>query len=602
MNTVPIVVAGHVDHGKSTLVARILLDSGHFADGKYEELLAAARRRGIAVELSFLLDAFQLERDQAVTIDATRVWFASPRRRYEIIDAPGHVAFVRHMVSGAADAAAAVLLVDAAEGVSEQTRRHALLLALLGLPTCAVAVNKMDAVAFSEAAFRATASAVVAMLSAAGLACAGIVPTVARDGDNLVRGSARLPWYGGPTLVELLDALEAPEARERPTRFLVHDVYRRGDERVLVGSVASGRIAEGMTLAFSPSRETATVTGVVRFPEARHAAVAGEEIGITIDRPLFIEPGDVASELIGPPTLARHVEADLFWLDAEPAHAQDAFVLRCGTRDGAVTLTAIRSVVDVATFATDTADRLARNDVADVVLHAVRPLVVDLEGSALARFALYRGGRIVGGGRLRAATNAPAERPRSANVFASERRARTREPGFVVWLTGLPCSGKSTLAERLAATLAEDGVDAYVLDGDRLRTGLNGDLGFSLADRSENVRRTGEVAALFADAGLVAIVALVSPMRDDRARARAAAPGHFYEIAVQATLATCERRDVKGLYRRARAGELRDFTGIDSPYEAPAAPDLVVDTDVHDLEAGAAVLTDFVRALLLRRS
>jgi bifunctional enzyme CysN/CysC len=599
----PVVFAGHVDHGKSTLVARTLLDTGYFPDGKLAELEAAAQRRGVPLEISFLLDAFQIERDQAITIDATRIWFQSGARRYEIIDAPGHREFVRHMVSGASDAVAAVLVVDAGEGIGEQTRRHALLLPLVGVTRAIVAVNKMDAVNFDLARFRAIESELQALFAQAGLTLVVAVPTVARDGDNVVHASSRMPWYTGPAILAALDALDDRPEAAMPLRFPVQDVYRRNEERILLGTVSGGRIEQGMTLLFSPSRETARVTQIVRFPASDVAAVAGEAIGLTLDRAIFVDPGDVASEIVDVPVVSTDFEATVFWLDATPLQRGEHLRMRCGTRDTTVVLDAVRSRIDVATFEPQASDTIERNDIGEVALRSVQPAVLDVAFPALGRFALYRTDAICGGGIVRkAAKHEESVRRRSPNVSNTEhgthrndRIRRNGHRGLVVWLTGLPSSGKSTLATQLESALFADGWLAYVLDGDTLRTGLNGDLGFSLVDRSENVRRTGEVAALFADAGTIAIVSLVSPHRAHRAGPPAAAPDRFHEVFVKADIATCETRDVKGLYRRARAGEIPDFTGVGSPYEEPIAAELVIDTTGETVAVSFASLLAYVR-------
>jgi bifunctional enzyme CysN/CysC len=600
----PVVFTGHVDHGKSTLVARLLLDTGSFPDGKLAELEGAARRRGVALEISFLLDSFQVERDQAITIDATRIWFSSATRRYAVIDAPGHREFVRHMVSGAADALAAVVVVDAVEGIGEQTRRHALLLPLVGVTRAVVAINKMDAVDFGAARYAQIVADLRAVFGQTGLELVAAVPTVARDGDNVVRRSTNMPWYEGPTLLAALDALDDHEALAGPVRFPVQDVYRRDEERILVGTPSGGRLAAGMTLAFAPTRDTARVTRIVRFPADDAPAVAGEAVGITLDQPIFVGPGDVASSVDDAPHTVQTVNATIFWLDRAVVTVGEHLRMRCGTRDASVVLDAVSGTIDIETFAQAATRTLGRNDIAHVTLRGLQPLIVDTHPAVLARFALYRGDVIAGGGIVTGvAFERNAGRRSSRDVTSSapgvsrtERNRHAGHRGLVVWLTGLPSSGKSTLAARVEAALFADGWFSYVLDGDNLRTGLNGDLGFAPADRAENVRRTGEVAALFADAGAIAIVAQVSPLRADRPRARAAAPDAFLEVYVRATLDVCESRDVKGLYRRARDGDISDFTGVSAPYEEPLTAELIVDTAQTDTGECVRHILELVRS------
>ena len=494
--------------------------------------------------------------------------------------------------------------VDAVEGIGEQTRRHALLLPLVGVTRAIVAINKMDAVAFDAGRYAAIVAEVRAVFGQTGLELVAAVPTVARDGDNVASRSPHMPWYAGPFLLAALESLDDREALRAPVRFPVHDVYRRDEERILVGNVSGGRIAAGMTLLFSPSRDQARVTRIVRFPEDGSPAAAGEAVGLTLDHPIFTGPGDVASDAVEPPHVADTLSTTIFWLDREPLQIGEHLRMRCGTRDVTVVLEAIAGAVDVETFAERAATALRRNDIAHVTLRGLQPLVVDTHPAALARFALYRGDAVGGGGIVRSVVlERSADRRTSPDITGSapgvsavDRARRYGHRGLVLWLTGLPSSGKSTLAAHVEAALFADGWFTYVLDGDNLRSGLNGDLGFGRSDRHENVRRTGEVAALFADAGCIAIVAQVSPSRDDRARARSIAPDAFCEVYVRADLALCESRDPKGLYRRARAGDIPDFTGVSAPYEEPLAADLVIDTGTTDIAACTRALLSFIRA------
>jgi len=601
--TLPVVFAGNVDHGKSTLIARILMEVGYFPDGKISELEAAAKRRGVPVEISFLLDAFQVERDQAITIDSTRIWFASQSRRYEIIDAPGHHEFIRHMISGASDAVAALLVVDAVEGIGEQTRRHALLLELVGITRIIFAINKMDLVDFDFTRFRELEHSVKALSDQLGLKVAAVIPTAARDGDNVVAKSTRMPWYEGATVLDALESIYNGKIVPAQVRFPVQDVFRRNEERILLGTVRGGRIESGMTLVFSPSRETARVKQIVRFPASDAAANTGEAVGIILDRPIFVQPGDVASGVTNTPSVTTEFDATIFWLDARPLRVGDHLDLRCGTQDSNITVALIRSRIEVASFEHRDCNSLELNDVGDISIFSVHPIVLDRGSDTLGRFALYRDGIACGGGLVRNVQTRPLLlRPQSTNVSPSPRKVssvdratRNGHRGLVVWLTGLPSSGKTTLAILLETALFDYGWQAYVLDGDTLRTGLNGDLDFSLHDREENVRRTGEAAALFADAGFIVIVSLVSPQARGRARAREAAPNQFHEVFVNADLSTCEARDVKGFYRRARAGEILDFTGVSSPYEEPLAPELLLDTTNESIAESFMVLLTYVR-------
>jgi bifunctional enzyme CysN/CysC len=590
-----VVFVGNVDHGKSTLIARLLLDTGVFPDGRYEELASAAKRRGIPLELSFLLDSLQIERDQAITVDASRWWFRSAARGYAIIDAPGHAALVRNMISGAADASAAVLVIDAKEGVGLQTRRHAALLGLLGVSDVVVAVNKMDLVD-DATRFHAIARDVEEIVTRLGMRFARAVPTVARDGDVVVERGERFAWYAGPTLLEALDALgeRADDTATKPLRMAVQDVYRRDGIRFVVGHLAAGTAGAGDAVVLQPSGERASIARIVTFPESGIDRVSsGAEIALVLDRDAFVQPGDVIAAQSAPARVVSGFRATTFCLDADGFAPETALQMRIGTRDIPVVVEEIEGRIDFETLGDSHETTLAENDLGIVAFAPLEGVVVDPLLDELKRFALYRNGRIVGGGVVLEAglVAAVAGRRHSPNVSAvhagathAARRALLGQRGVVLWLTGLPASGKSTIATNLERRLIAAGRAAKVLDGDSLRTGLNGDLGFSDADRAENIRRTAEVAALFASAEIITICAMVSPSREDRARARAICGDAFYEVYINADLATCEERDPKGLYRRARAGDLANFTGISAPYEAPTEPDITIASGARGIE------------------
>lgn len=569
-----LVLVGHVDHGKSTLLARLLVDAGAVPESKLAELEIVCKRRSSGFELSFLLDAFQIERDQAVSIDSTRVWFSSERRRYAVADAPGHFEFLRHVVTGAADASLAVLVIDAAAGVGEQTERHAAILSLIGINDVMVAVNKMDLVGRGREQFEVVRDQAEALLANQGLRAYQIIPTVAPDGDNVVRRSGRMPWYEGDSVLEALDRYEPLPACNPPLRLPVQDVYRVDSERLVAGNVQGGLLAEGDLLLFSPSGLAARVAAIRRFPEDRRPAADGDAIALTLDRDVFVEPGNVASRPEQAPYVTSEFAASVFWFGRTELPSGTPAQLRLGTFDVA------------ATVATKDRTPLPYGDFALIDVKTASPLPLDVDrASALSRFALLVDGKIAGAGVVRAITASGVERLCSPNVeseygFVSRdlRERRFGHHGGVIWLTGLPSSGKSTIAKLLEQRLFAHGWNACVLDGDTLRTGLTGDLGFSVDDRRESVRRVAEVAALFAGSGLIAIVALVSPNERDREGARLTYSESFHEIYVASSVAVCEQRDAKDLYRRARIGEIPNFTGVSAAYEAPIAPELTLDT------------------------
>ena len=604
-----IVIVGHVDHGKSTLIGRLLYDSDCLPDGKFEELKAICDKRGMPLEWSFVLDAFQAERDQAVTIDTTRIWFKTDHRDYVIIDAPGHREFLKNMVSGAASADAAVLVIDAVEGLREQSRRHAYLLHLLGLRQVAVVINKMDMADHSASTFGQVREEVTRYLEDLGLTAHAVIPISARDGDNLAIRSPHMSWYQGETLIEALDRfvpLAAPV--ERALRMPVQDVYKFDERRIVVGRIESGLLRVGDPLLFSPSNLTAKVKSIEEWNSAapQIEAKAGQSVGFTLDEQIFVERGDVASHVKQPPMLTTVFRANLFWLGRKPATVGDSYRLKMATDEAHVTIQSIERVIDTQDLAGRATETVKRNDVAEVILRSRDMLALDefRSNPATGRFVLVDVYDTVAGGVV-SMEGYPDQRQafdvKSQNLTAVDhllapgaRDQRNGHRGAVIWFTGLSGAGKSTLAMRLEKRLFTRGRQVYVLDGDNVRRGLTADLGFSPEDRAENIRRVSEVAALFADAGIIVITAFISPYRADRERARGASPGTFHEIFVKADLATCEERDPKGLYKKARAGKITDFTGISAPYEDPVNPELVVDTSSHSVDHCVDLIAEYI--------
>ncbi len=602
----PIVIVGHVDHGKSTLIGRLLHETGSLPDGKLDELHTQAQRRGVPFEWSFVMDALQIERDQGITVDTTRIWFATRKRGYVIIDAPGHSEFLKNMVTGAAGADAAMLVVDAQQGVSEQTRRHAYLLALLGVSQITVAINKMDLVGYDKDRFEAVEADVRAYLANIGLAPLSVIPIAARAGENITDAPSadevgRLDWWRGPSLTGALDAFEErPAVLDQPLRLPVQDVYRREDERVIVGRIESGRLRVGDTISLAPGGRQAKIAGFRAWNGSTPvAAVAGQSVAVTFDEEVFVERGHIISTPADAPGEANRIRVRLFWLDDKPLMVGDRLSLRLATAAHTVTVEAIERVIDVQDLGSIPADHVERNAVAEVVLRGRSRIVHDsfdrLAGTG--RAVLARDHRLVGGCIIKEAVDIAALRNLTTveqTVTVAERALANGHRGGVLWLTGLSGSGKSTLAMALQRCLFERGRQVYVLDGDNVRQGLNRDLGFGPDARAENIRRIAEVARLFADAGFLVISAFISPYREDRDNARAIIGEEFREIYVRADLALCEQRDPKGLYVRARAGEIAEFTGISAPYEEPASPDLVVDTGTHSVDSALQVLLNGV--------
>jgi len=602
-----VVIVGHVDHGKSSLIGRLLHDTGNLLEGKLDELKRVSAKRGMPLEWSFVLDSLQAERNQAVTIDTTWIWLRTEGRDVIIIDAPGHVEFLKNMISGAANADAAVLVVDAVEGMKEQTRRHAYLLKLLGIRQVTVVVNKIDIVEDPKLCFATVSKAAARYLNQLDLMAAAFIPVSARDGDNLVAPSSRTGWYAGPTLIESLLGFEpAKPLVDRPLRLFVQDVYKFDERRIIVGGIRSGVLHVGDRLLFSPGDRSAMVNKIESFAcEPLLKAKAGETVGFTVDEPIFVERGHLASDMENPPPLSDVFRARIFWLAKRAMKQGDDFKLKLGCAEVPAVIRSIEKVVDLDHLALRSADLVERNTLAEVVIKTASLIALDAgQDPTFGRFVLVDGFDTVAGGVAsldgfpdqRSSRGSRANNIRWVNhlVVRATREERNGHRGAVIWLTGLPGAGKSTLAIAAERELFQRGFQVYALDGDNLRHGLNADLGFSPEERVENIRRVGEVSALFASAGMIVITAFISPYEADRARARAAAKGCLHEVYVKASAETCEKRDPKGLYKRARRGEITDFTGISAPYEVPVTPDLIIDTEARDVDSSVNELVAYI--------
>ncbi|WP_454624565.1 adenylyl-sulfate kinase [Bradyrhizobium cenepequi] len=585
---VRIVIVGHVDHGKSTLVGRLLHETGSLPDGKLEMLKAVSARRGMPFEWSFLLDALQTERDQGITVDTTQIRFRTRSRDVVLIDAPGHAEFLRNMITGASQADGAVLIIDALEGVRDQTRRHGYLLHLLGIKQVAVVVNKMDRVDFGAERFNEISDEISAHLTGLGVKPSAVIPISARDGDGVAAHTPRIGWYKGPSVVEALDALEpARPAETLPLRLPIQAIYKFDDRRIIAGRIESGSLKAGDEIVIMPAGKIARIRTVESWPVTplQGLQTAGRSVGITLDRELFIERGDVIGHVGQSPRDTRRIHARIFWLHDKPLSRGDQILIRLGTRETRASVVAIDKAVDPGALSNKETNSIARNHVGEIDISLAQPIAADpySDNPRTGRLVIEVNGRIAGGG-LVLSVDAGQRAvpidivPVESALRPDERSARYRHGGAVLWFTGLPGSGKSTLALALERRLFANGGSPILLDGDTLRAGLNSDLGFSQADRSENIRRLAEVATHLARNGHIAIVAAVSPAASDRAAARRIADSAFREIYVATPAEICESRDPKGHYAKARAGSLPSFTGITNDYEPPSASELTIDT------------------------
>ncbi|MBN8520792.1 MAG: adenylyl-sulfate kinase [Alphaproteobacteria bacterium] len=594
------VIVGHVDHGKSTLIGRLLHDSGSLADGKKEEIEKICHARGVPFEWSYLLDAFQAERNQAVTIDATHLHFHSAKRRYVIIDAPGHREFLKNMMSGAGHADMALLVIDGAEGLQEQTRRHMVMLSFLGIKNVMVIINKMDRIDYSPAIFHDLSKQVNDMIVTRGLVPLGVIPAVAHAGDMLVHRGNNMDWYMGQTLIEALDQVPVQKSNDKhPARFVVQDIYRMGGVRYLAGRAEGQPIKIGDQLIFQPGGETSCVQEIKVWPDQNilTSAQNGQSVTIALEDRIFVERGYVGAPVQDAPPLRDHVRLSLLWLSDKPLRVGQTYLFRTGLSETPATVQAIERVIDTQT-GQDQLDQveLVKNTAGQVVFTLRDPLPLDpFTGHVrLGRAVIEDNGDVVAAGLINLDGLLPVSQGTkntsphiyrvSHPVTHDMRFKKSGYRGSVFWLTGLSGAGKSTLAMAVERILFEKNYPVYVLDGDNVRHGLNADLGFSAVDRTENIRRVGEVAGLMADAGLIVVSAFISPFQADRDRARTAAQGRFHEIYIKADIGTCESRDPKGLYKKARAGNIADFTGIDSPYDIPLYPELTIDTQTQDID------------------
>ncbi|HEY2568118.1 MAG TPA: adenylyl-sulfate kinase [Candidatus Udaeobacter sp.] len=603
-----VVFVGHVDHGKSTLIGRILHDTGALPEGKVEEIKKASAAEGMGFEFAFLLDALLEEQKQNVTIDTTEINFRTPRRQYAIIDAPGHKEFLKNMITGASRADAAILVISADEGVREQSRRHAYLLGMLGIKHVIVIVNKMDLVDYSEKRFREIEQEYRKFLRELGSDARTFIPASAKEGENVARASMKMKWYCGASVLESLDLLE-PQHRDvdLPLRFCVQDVYRFDGRRIIAGRIETGTLRAGDQLVFSPANKSSVVAAIERWNVQENGpAVAGDSIGITLGEQIFVERGYVASHENETPIEANRFHADVFWIVREPLRIGHLYGLRLATQDVKCEIVSIERVTDSSTLESkvDGREQLERNEIGRLIIQTRGRLVIDNHDRIpnLGRFVVIDDGQICGGGTIFGGVYTDRTVAKSKNIFWTEgkitagaRAIRSGHRGAVIWLTGLSGAGKSTVAQALERDLFQRGMHTYVLDGDNIRHGLNSNLGFAPDDRVENIRRVSEVAKLMADAGTVVITAFISPYRMDRSRAREIAlesDAEFIEVFVDAPLEVCEARDPKNLYKKARAGQIREFTGIDAPYEAPEDPEIVVHTDRQSVEESVATILE----------
>jgi len=584
-----LLTCGSVDDGKSTLIGRLLYDTHLVFDDQMAALLRDSARHGAAgenIDFALLVDGLEAEREQSITIDVAWRFFATPRRRFIVADTPGHEQYTRNMATGASNAELAVVLVDARHGVLSQTRRHSFIAALMGIRHVVLAVNKIDLVGFDQARFEAIRDDYLSAVAALGFHSVLAIPVSARFGDNVCGLSANTPWFAGPTLLDHLETVDvAAGEEEKPFRMPVQWVNRPDlDFRGYAGTIAAGQVRVGDLVTAAPSGRSSTVARIVTMDGDPDAACRGEPVTLVLADQLDISRGDVLAAAAAPVAATDKFEAHLVWLADPPLFCGRSYLFKLGTRSVSGSITRILHRVDIDSFAPVPANTLGMNEVALVSVALLAPIAVEpfRTSPALGGFIVIDrlSNATVGVGMVETLSNGAANIVR--HHLSVDRHALAALKGqkpTVLWFTGLSGSGKSTIANLVALRLHAMGRHSIIIDGDNLRHGLNRDLGFSEADRVENIRRAAETARLLADAGLIVIAAFISPYRSDRAFARERMePDEFLEVFVDTPVAECRRRDPKGLYRRADAGLIRNFTGVDAPYEAPAAAELHLTT------------------------
>ena len=606
------ITCGSVDDGKSTLIGRLLFESKMIFEDQLAALEADSKKMGTQgqnIDLALLVDGLSAEREQGITIDVAYRFFATDKRKFIVADTPGHEQYTRNMATGASNSELAVILIDARKGVLTQTRRHAYIASLLGIRHVVLAVNKIDLVDYSQEVFDRIVADFTAFAAQLEFASQVPIPLSARFGDNVIARSANMPWYAGASLLEHLETVEVEAAlAEKPFRMPVQWVNRPNlDFRGFSGTVASGRVRPQDPVVVAGSGRTTRISRIVTTDGDLEEAVAGQAVTLTLADEVDVSRGDILAPASQRPEVSDQFSAHLLWMAEDEMLPGRQYLLKIGTRTLPATVTELKHKIDVNTLDHSAAKTLALNEVGYGNLSLAQPIAFDpyVENRDTGGFILIDrfNNNTVGAGMidfgLRRATNVHWQ---ALDVNKSVRAEAKSQKPVVLWFTGLSGSGKSTIANLVERQLVAQGQHTYLLDGDNVRHGLNRDLGFTDADRVENIRRVGEVAKLFVDSGLIVLVSFISPFRSERRMARELLqPGEFVEVFVDTPLEVCMQRDPKGLYEKARAGQIKNFTGIDSPYEAPEAPEITLSTTQHEVSALAGQVMDYLRQMAVIR-
>jgi bifunctional enzyme CysN/CysC len=602
------ITCGSVDDGKSTLIGRLLYECKTIFEDQLAALEADSKRvgtRGEEIDFALLVDGLAAEREQGITIDVAYRFFSTDTRKFIVADTPGHEQYTRNMVTGASTAQLAVLLLDARKGVLTQTRRHSYLVSLLGIRRVVLAINKMDLVDYSPDVYARIEREYREFASRIGLDDVTCIPVSAVFGDNIVERSARTPWYGGPTLLHHLETVPVDdELALRPFRLPVQWVSRPNHEfRGFAGTITTGTIQVDDPVRALPSGRQTRVARILVGDQEASGAVAGQAVTLTLRDEVDVSRGDVLAAADDPPAVADQFEATIVWMHEQPMLQGRSYLMKLGTRTVGVTVTPLKYKVNVNTLERTPAERLELNEIGVCEIELTHPVVFEryADDRDLGGFILIdrMTNNTVGAGLLHfALRRSDNVHWQSLDVNKQSRSAIKGQKPCVLWFTGVSGTGKSTIANVVEKKLRALGRHTYLLDGDNVRHGLNKDLGFTDADRVENIRRVAEVARLMVDAGLIVLVSFISPFRAERRMARALLEdGEFFEIFVDTPIKVAERRDPKGLYKKARRGELKNFTGIDSPYEIPDDPEIHIQTiETMPEDAAQVIVSDLRRA------
>lgn len=594
------ITCGSVDDGKSTLIGRLLWESQQLFDDQLSTLQADSKKygtQGTELDFALLVDGLAAEREQGITIDVAYRFFATTKRKFIVADTPGHEQYTRNMVTGASTADVAVLLVDARAGLLTQTRRHAFLTSLMGIRNVALVINKMDMVAYSQDVFGQISQAFKEFAHTLGFHNITCIPLSALRGDNMVNRSANTPWYNGPTLLGYLETVAITHQPSERFVFPVQWVNRpNASFRGFSGTVADGQVKVGDQIRVTASGQTACVAEIVTLDGSLDTAAIGDAITLRLDREIDASRGDVLSHSQHPLGMTDQFEATLVWLHEDAGQAGRSYDIKLASQWAAASITVIKHRINVNTLAHESATQLVLNDIAVCNLATTKPLVFDAydQSHTLGSFILvdrFTNATVAAGMIKHSLRRAQNVHKQELTVTRLDRERINGHPGKVIWFTGLSGSGKSTLANALELALHQRGLRTYLLDGDNVRQGLNKDLGFTEADRVENIRRIAEVAKLMLDAGLIVMTAFISPFKRERALAcDLIGAENFLEVYVNTPLAVCEQRDVKGLYKKARSGQIPNMTGINSPYEVPENP-------AYTADGGSDLQTEIIEKL-----